>query len=642
MQDSSNVLPAESEHLAVTAESQLRVLFDLMPQLGWTARPDGFIEFYNRRWYEYTGRTYEEMQGWGWRTVHDPTLLPVVTERWRRSLETGEPFEMEFPLRRADGVYRWFLTRVQPVRDASGALVRWIGINTDIHERRLTSFASEEILRLFIASNVDYAIFMLDTGGHVQTWNAGAERIKGYRADEIIGKHFSTFYPPEVVGSGAVARELVVAAEVGRFEEEGYRVRKDGTRFWANVVISAVRDAEGTLIGFSKVTRDLTERRKSEQERQRLVRAEEAIRVRDEFLSIASHELKTPLTSLQLVSSGIRRGLDKTGAIDPEKLLARVATFDAQLRRMTTLINDLLDVNRMVGGQLEVRLEEVDIEAVVREVAERLQPDLAAAKCELVLHFEGPVRGRWDKLRLERIVANLLANALRYGRGGGIEIAVTSPGPTAVLSVRDHGIGIAEADQERIFDRFTRGATSESLGGLGLGLWIVKQFTESMAGTVAVQSELGKGSCLTVTLPLLPRAAAVAATTKKDVLVLVVEDDEDIREMLADLLDQEGYSVITATNGRDALEKVRGLAPRRPAVAFLDLMMPVMTGAELCLELQRDPDLNGMPVCLLSASGGLKKRADELGVDYLTKPVSIEQIVDCVERHAPKLSGSLI
>ena len=499
--------------------------------------------------------------------------------------------------------------------------------------------ASEETLRLFIATNVDYAIFMLDPEGHVRTWNAGAERMKQYQAAEIIGEHFSVFYPPELVASGAVARELEVAATVGRFEEEGYRVRKDGSRFWANVVISAMRDPSGVLIGFSRVTRDLTERRKSEHERQLLLRAEDAIRVRDEFLSIASHELKTPLTSLQLVATGIRRGLDKAGAIEPEKLLARLGTFDTQLRRMTTLVDDLLDVSRMVGGQLQVRLEDVDLEAIVREVTDRLQPDLTTASCALVLRVEGYLVGRWDRLRLERVTANLLGNALKYGRGGAIEVAATRVGDTAVLTVRDHGIGIAEADQQRIFDRFSRVGPSETYGGLGLGLWIVKQFAESMGGRVEVQSELGRGSCFTVTLPLPALPSVVTAEAKQSIVVAVVEDDDDIREMLAELLVEEGYTVVTAANGEDALEQLRRLAPRRPTVAFIDVMMPVMGGVELCSAMQRDPELNAIPVCLLSAGGGLKQQAFDLGVDHLTKPVSIEQIVERIERQATGRAG---
>jgi PAS domain S-box-containing protein len=219
--------------------------------------------------------------------------------------------------------------------------------------------ASEKRFRLLVESVRDYAIFMLDPEGRIVSWNLGAERIKGYRADEIVGEHFSRFYPPEDVAAGKPARGLEVAEREGRVEDEGWRVRKDGSRFWANVVITALRDAGGRLVGFAKVTRDLTERKRAEEDRLRLAReqaaraeAEAAVRARDEFLSIAAHELKTPLTPLQLqvqlLVHSLRKG--ELTTLPPERLGAMLESAERQSKRFASLIEKLLDLSRIAAG----------------------------------------------------------------------------------------------------------------------------------------------------------------------------------------------------------------------------------------------------------------------------------------------------
>ena len=260
----SEWLEAEVLKLRATEASrdaEFRALFDLMPQLGWTAAADGAIDFYNRGWRDYTGRTFEDMQGWGWTAVHDPEVLPAVLARWKESLRTGTALEMEFPLRRHDGQFRWFLTRVTPVRGADGAVRRWVGVNADIHAQRQAGNASEERFRLLVDSIQDYAILMLDVEGRVETWNRGAQRVLGFSAEEMIGQLFSRFYAPADMALGKPAQALEVAATEGRFEEEGWRLRKDGSSFWASTIISALHGEDGTLRGFAKITRDYTARK---------------------------------------------------------------------------------------------------------------------------------------------------------------------------------------------------------------------------------------------------------------------------------------------------------------------------------------------------------------------------------------------
>ena len=227
-----------------------------------------------------------------------------------------------------------------------------------------------------------------------------------------------------------------------------------------------------------------------------------AVRLRDEFISIASHELKTPLTSMQLQISGIRRAAESAAPLDIAKLARRVEVIDKQLVRLTELVDGLLDVSRAAAGRLRLNIESVDLAEVVRAVGERFSGELAAARCELTLEAREPIVGRWDHLRLDDIVTNLLGNAIKYGAGRPIHVSASLAGAVAAIQVRDNGIGISSDDQGRIFQRFARAVSSEHYGGFGLGLWIVHVLVQAMGGSVEVSSAVGQGAIFTVNLPL--------------------------------------------------------------------------------------------------------------------------------------------
>jgi signal transduction histidine kinase len=229
--------------------------------------------------------------------------------------------------------------------------------------------------------------------------------------------------------------------------------------------------------------------------------AQNAVQLREDFLSMAGHELKTPLTGLHLQVSGIRRTLERAGAADVGKLGPRVATIDRQLARLTDLVDNLLDVSRATSGQLHLTLENMDLAEVLRDVADRFRDELAAKGCALSVEIVGPVTGKWDRLRLDEIVTNFLSNAMKYGAGKPITIAARRTGTEVAIEVKDQGMGISAADQSRIFRRFSRLASSQHYGGFGLGLWIAKIFVEAMGGHVEVRSTLGQGACFAAVLP---------------------------------------------------------------------------------------------------------------------------------------------
>ncbi|MFL5539231.1 MAG: PAS domain-containing sensor histidine kinase, partial [Longimicrobiaceae bacterium] len=400
---------------------------------------------------------------------------------------------------------------------------------------------SEERFRLLVQSVRDYGIFMLDPGGHIASWNEGAQHIKGYTESEIRGQHFSVFYPREDVEAGKPAWELEVAAREGRFEDEGWRIRKDGTRFWANVVITALRDETGELVGFAKVTRDLTERRKAEERaietarrlaveetarvmaeersrelaelnerlrvqaaelEQRRHEAEEANRVKSEFLAAMSHELRTPLNAIggyvQLLEMGIHGPVTEA----QREALGRVERSQKHLLR---LINDVLNLARIESGRVEYVLEAVDLAALMDEVTPMVEPQMRAKELALEVSVPAATVARADREKVQQIVINLLSNAIKFTPAGGrVRVDAGRDGPGAVrLAVADTGIGIPADKQASVFDPFVQVDMSRTRRseGSGLGLAISRDLARGMGGDLTVASTPGEGSTFTLTLP---------------------------------------------------------------------------------------------------------------------------------------------
>jgi PAS domain S-box-containing protein len=379
-------------------------------------------------------------------------------------------------------------------------------LETRVRERTRLLADSERRFRLMVESVVDYAIFMLDPEGRVASWNAGAQRTTGYTADEIIGAHFSRFYPREEIERGKPAWALEVAAREGRFEEEGWRLRKDGSAYWASVVITAVRDDTGKLLGFAKVTRDLTERKRVEAEMVRArVEAERANESKSQFLANMSHELRTPLNSLLILA---RLLADNTGGNLNDKQVRFAQTIYASGMDLLALINDLLDLAKIESGAVTAlhvaptRLEEL------RQELERTFHQMAHEKgLQLAMEIAPglPAAIRTDATRLKQILKNLLANAFKFTPRGAVRLRVVPRGDKSVaFEVSDTGIGIPPDKQRIIFEAFQQadGSTSRQYGGTGLGLSISRELTRLLGGELELASEPGKGSTFTLVLPL--------------------------------------------------------------------------------------------------------------------------------------------
>ena len=502
------------EHLR-ESERQLHTLADAVPQLVWMAESDGHIFWYNQRWYDYTGTTPAEMEGWGWQSVHDPDMLPKVVTRWRASLESGSPFEMEFPLKRSDGVFRWFLTRVNPLPDSQGRIVRWFGTNTDIDDQRRT-----------------------------------AEELR------------------------------------------------------------------------------------------------EANHLKDEFLATVSHELRTPLTAILGWAHLLR-----TRQIDEKATANALETIERNARAQSQLIDDLLDVSRIITGNLRLDVRRVDPGSFIESAVEALRPAAEAKNIRIQKVIDtGVVSVAGDPARLQQVVWNLLSNAIKFTqKGGRVQVRLERINSHIEIVVSDTGTGINPEFLPYVFERFRQAnqKTTRQHGGLGLGLAIVRHLVELHGGTVEAESSgEGLGATFIVRLPVVSVYLGDQVTervhpTARDTLpsfdcpdrldglkVLIVDDEADTRELLSVGLDQCGAEVTIVASAQEALEAIK----KEPfAILISDIGMPHEDGYELIKKVRALPAKQGgkLPAIALTAYARTEDRLRALRAGYHThvsKPVELAEL----------------
>jgi PAS domain S-box-containing protein len=643
---------------------------------------------------------------------------------------------------------------------------------TTASERRTISRRTDDIYRKAIEEIRDYAIFMMDPDGLVTNWNAGAKQILGYAEEEILGKNASKFFTTEDRARGVPEKELATAAISGRAEDERWHMRRDGSRFWASGIVTAVRNDAGELIGFSKVMRDMTERNKLTEERDRFfalsmdmlsivhldgrfqrvnpafqhvlgyseeellamslfellhpddrattmreyenlaagkairlmenrlrckdqqyrwvawsyfpvpqdglafgvgrdttelrqldevlrLRAEElenANRVKDEFLATMSHELRTPLTSIL----GWSRLLDSNKLGDKDKERA-IHVIQRNAEAQSKLIEDLLDVSRIITGKLRIEFQPVSFAAVTESAINSLRPAIDAKQLHLETRLDaaaGPILG--DPSRLQQIVMNLLSNAIKFTPNGGtIEVRLERSNAHVNLKISDTGVGIAAEHLSHIFERFKQVDSSNvrTHGGLGLGLAIVEYLVRQQGGTVVAESEgIGKGATFTVEFPLaasevigadvgagelitedgnavLQQAETAADVKLRNRRILIVEDDADTQDLLKTVLQRQGAEVTTVGSGAGALEAI---AHSKPDVIISDIGMAGENGYELIRKIRSmDPKKGGrIPAIALTAYAGAADRRRALLAGFqthLAKPVEPDDLLAVIQ-----------
>ncbi|MCA1649730.1 MAG: response regulator [Acidobacteria bacterium] len=487
----------------------------------------------------------------------------------------------------------------------------------------------------------DYAICMLTPGGDIESWNAGAARLFGYEADEIIGRNVDCFYAPSDCEADLPAEDLRAARSAGRHESEGIRIRRGGSAFDAHVLVTPVRDSRQALRGFSLVVRDVTERKRMEDDLRR--RAEElaaANRAKEDFLATLSHELRTPLNAML----GWTRLL-RMGKLDAEAQERALETIERNAHAQEQLIADILDVSRIVTGKLRLDLRPIDLPPIIDAALDAVRPTANAKGVQLrcAMHFTGTVLG--DPDRLQQVVWNLLANAIKFTPPGGqVAVALARVGPNLVITVTDSGEGIGARFLPFIFDRFMQADASVTRphGGLGLGLSIVRHIIELHGGKVHAWSEgPGHGSTFTVHLPV--RAVQHAEVphpgqpSLSGVKVLVVDDDADARQVVSATLSGCGAETMTVESARAAMQVLEEF---QPDVLVSDISMPGEDGYTLIRRVRAlGPALNELPAVALSGFAHPEEQRRALTAGYhsfVPKPVEVAELTTVVRRLADR------
>ncbi|MGE5323296.1 MAG: PAS domain S-box protein, partial [Actinomycetota bacterium] len=502
------VLSGEARKAIEKSEERFRALADAIPQLVWMANADGWIFWYNQQWYAYTGTTPEQMEGWGWQSVHDPAMLPAVLERWKASIASGEPFEMTFPLRGADGVLRPFLTRIVPVRDEQGRLTRWFGTNTDISvevkareelrqmQNRLQSALLNSQKLAAIVESSDDAIVGKDLNGIVTSWNRSAERLFGYKAEEMIGCSITLIIPPELRSDEDMILSKIRAGEkIDHFET--VRITKSGERINVSLSISPVRDEQGRIIGAAKIARDITENKKIEQ----ALRTTEKLAAAGRLAATVAHEINNPLEAVTNLVYLARRDLP-----DNEKLAQHLQMAGRELDRVAHIARQTLGFYRDTSSPTTVKVAQ-EIDDLLLLYEKRFE----TRKIAVDKRYEDDVEITALAGEIRQAFSNLVSNAIDAMPGGGslvIRVAKSRRWDRpdvegARISVMDTGSGIAPQHKARLFQPFF---TTKADVGTGLGLWITRGIVMRHSGAIQVKSRAGTdvhGTVFSIFLPFL-------------------------------------------------------------------------------------------------------------------------------------------
>jgi len=562
----------------------------------------------------------------------------------RRGIE--DKYELTYI--RKDGTRFPAVVSVTALHDENQGIIGYLLIGTDNTSRLQIEEDlrwTQESFKLMIESVTDCAIIMLDLEGRVVSWNNGAQRIKGFAAEEIIGRHFSNFYLPEAVRAGTPKHDLAVAREEGRFEAEGWRVRKDGTAFWAQVTFTAIRDTRGRPRGFAKLTRDLTERREVEAELLGgRIAADAANLAKSEFLSGMSHELRTPLNAIlgfaQLMESDMPPPTPPQGESITQIMQAGW--------HLLTLINEILDLAKIESGRVPMSREPVSLADVMRECQGMIEPQASSRSIQIIFPDIEPTDFFLaDHTRLKQVILNLLSNAVKYNAIGGsvtIHCATNSHALTRV-SITDTGAGLNAAQVAQLFQPFNRlGQEGGKEEGTGIGLVVCKRLVELMGGRIGVVSTPGMGSVFwfelsSVAAPDLAverdtqlRQSSLPVLGGRPRTLLYVEDNPANLRLVEQIIARHpNISLTTAVTADDGILLARS---QKPDVILMDINLPGMNGIQALKILRADPETSRIPVIAVSANAMPSdiKRALSAGfVRYITKPINIGEFMDALE-----------
>jgi PAS domain S-box-containing protein len=626
---------ARSRDTLRQSEARFRQLADAMPQVVWTARPDGTVDYYNERVHELSGARYVD-GNWLWEAVLHPDDVQPTVEAWAHAVRTGQRYEIAHRVRRADGTLHWYLSRAVPVRDAAGRIIRWYGTATDIDAQKRAEQSARESQQLLRTTmdNFPTVIAFKDREGRFLDVNRVVETVLGLPKERICGRRVDDFIPAEAAD---VLRqhdlEVMEARQAMQFEET--TPLPSGTLYHLNTNFPLI-DSEGNVYGTGHISHDITQVKQAEQRLRALnEQLQEMDRRKNEFLAVLSHELRNPLAPIRNSIYILERATP-----GGEQARRALQVIDRQAQHMARLIDDLLDVTRISRGKITLQRERVDLNALARGTAEDHRGVYSRNGVEL--EVEGAREPLWvdgDRTRLAQVIGNLLNNAAKFTPRGGRTVLVVESNAQgeALVRVRDNGAGMSPETLEQVFEPFVQAAQTleRSRGGLGLGLALVKGLVEMHGGRITVRSEgEGKGSEFIVTLPLqspaTPRLSVVPVLERSPSArrVLVIEDNVDAAESLSEALELGDHEVAIAYSGPEGVETARKY---RPDVIFCDIGLPGMDGYEVVRALRADPDPQLRSAFMVALSGYALgediRKSKEAGFDrHMAKPASIEAL----------------
>jgi PAS domain S-box-containing protein len=647
-------------------ETEFRTLTEAIPQHVWTARPDGTADYFNRRWYEYTGQAAGDAT---WESVVHPDSLAQTTEAWQRSVRTGEPYEVEYRLKAKDGSYRWFLGRAQPLRDADGKIFRWFGTCTDIDDQKRALDSARESEERFrsMADSAPVLVWVSEKNGECSWFNRAWLDLVGRPMEKEVGTGWiENVHPDDIARAMGTYRSAFENRTSYRVE---YRLRRhDGEYRW--ILGNGVPrfSPSGEFIGYIGSSFDITDIKRAEEQRNALLASERAARsdaeragrMKDEFLATLSHELRTPLNAILGWSQLLR-----TGRLEQADFEQGIETVERNAKIQAQLIEDLLDMSRIISGKLRLDVQSVELAPVIDAAIETVRPAADAKGIQLHRVIDRNVSAvMGDPGRLQQIVWNLLSNAIKFTPNGGrVQILLERAENYVHISVMDTGDGISQEFLPYVFERFRQAnqATTRKHMGLGLGLAIVRHLTELHGGTVqATSNGEGLGSTFTVTLSAAPttaddpRAHAPANRAGLSIAgpmpaqnalgglrVLVVDDEPDARELVRRLLHDYGADVATAGSVSEAMQ---AMSSRKIDVLLSDIGMPELDGYDLIRRLRALPADAGrdIPAVALTAFARYEDRERALQAGFqmhVPKPVEPIALVTAVAQLAhPALS----
>jgi PAS domain S-box-containing protein len=677
------------------SEERFEAMVNGIPQLAWMAEADGSIFWYNQRWYEYTGTGLEQMRGWGWQSVHDPAVLPAVMEKWQGAIATGQPFEMEFPLRGANGVFHTFLTRTMPVRDSAGGVVRWFGTNTDISDRKHAEDAlacqAQELARSRLALEQQRVMFKLvldsmgegliaaDLQGRFLLWNDAAKELMGREAANVPSEQWTPYYQvylPDGINPYPADCLPLVRALRGESVESELIVRRPGEAegVFLEVAARPMRDTLGALCGGVAVLRDVTTRKRVDAElaersdqlvhqaeelllsqrnlQQAKQAAEAANQAKGEFLARMSHEIRTPMNLIM----GMNALLLKS-SLD-EKQRQHVEISFRNIKRLLRLINGILDLSKVEAGMLTLAAIPFDLNEVLEESALTIASAIEQKGLSFEMSIDEDVSRHWigDPERLQQVLLNLIGNSIKFTAEGGIKVKVRSEagkqGETGLrFEVTDTGCGVPTDKASLVFEVFQQveGAMNRPYEGTGLGLSIAKTLVELMSGEIWVEQNAGPGAKFVFTA-FLPEGtgsdgvggAAVPSSNSAPVLeagtrVLLVEDNRENVILMRAYLEGRPLKLHIASNGQEAVEERQ---QRVYDVVLMDIQMPVMDGLTATRAIrawEQEHNLPRVPIVALTAHAlnGASAASLEAGCDgHMTKPLEQDELVETIAKFA--------